>query len=279
MLPRRNSAITIINKAFRVAREDKFKDNLRVGNASYYLEDKKKVFGGCQRIAVLRLHEVAPKVSNRSYLYFNTGVAIENELVNKLRSNGENVLTEDESRVFKQFNGVTVSGTPDAILPDRGYGIELKTINSLSTAVKILVKDKPKTDNIIQAATYSYFTQLPFYLLYYNSNSFMPDYQAIKEYEKPLQPEMIEYYLYWEDGSLWVNDNRTIVTPSGIENTWLKLTDNINNNILPPKVSMYDVYGERETGTSKCQYCAFKDICKEKITKLDEFVIKCKEVI
>lgn len=162
------------------ARESSAKQRLRGGNAGS-LPNGGPPVGNCPRLAHLRRIGVQLEPSDeQSQTMHDGGLANEEiffERVRRALPEGYSLVhEEDYPSKWTTSGGTDVTGRPDGVLIDSSghavVGIELKGVFSLTTALKALT-DKPKIENLIQAAHYMMSLELERYeLVYTNRNWF-----------------------------------------------------------------------------------------------------------
>jgi hypothetical protein len=193
--------------------------SLRAGNAGMMCEDSDTgqliSFGGspsaCPRRTYLRflgIQEVVDDKRVRIQRMFDGGVASENNFRRRLEAGlpeGYSTLKEEDTPIrWATQTGIEVTGRPDLVVIDpKGVaiaGVENKCMSSLWTVTKVVFKQLPKTDHLVQAGHYSWKLGIPYELWYSSGVNFaLPkpySYLPKRDDETPLA-KMLDY---WEDG-------------------------------------------------------------------------------
>ncbi len=169
-------------------------------------------------------------------------------------------------------------GTPDV-------GVELKGIFSMWSAIGVHFDLKPKSDNLIQAAHYSWaLGKLPWWLIYSSrgefhvstaprwlQDKFKPGPVYDVEYRDDGAPLKITpfnrvYDLTWnKDGHLYYQTDgldtpvKTAITGEGIKAFYESLTEQRRDGTLGPRPTAKAVDGTKSY--LACDYCLLKDTC------------------
>lgn len=174
---------------------------LRVGNTGCVTEAG--IIGSCPRKAYLRFLGIEMEEPDyERELMFELGRANEQLVVECLKAGGWNgaILQESECPVKWNCSGVDVTGRPDIVLADGEkyvHGVELKAVCSVWTARDVL-KCKPKTNHLAQAAHYMFQLGIPYELLYVNRVDF-----ATTEWVSSLLPNDGELNSEYLEHSKW----------------------------------------------------------------------------
>ncbi len=188
-----------IDNAAKTAHESSKLHTLRVGNSGCLLADGHMIGSNPWKVLARFMgYQVTPNA--QSFDIFDGGFGNEVMWERYLgQVPGIQVKADTEyPLVLPNFAGkYPLTGRPDAVIFSDGVpkmGIELKGIFGASTVQKVF-SGTPKTDNLIQAATYSAGFGLPWTLAYSNSSNF-------KTYKGPGAPGKTEFQLFWVDGKL-----------------------------------------------------------------------------
>lgn len=206
---------------------------LRVGSAGCMISDDACI-GKCPQTALARFLGYQLPVDS-SQAYFDGG--IDNESVwdaNMIASGQEFKCEEDIPIVHTLPCGTKITGRPDMVLGEEvekhekythftpRLMIELKACQATNSAAQKILQEKPATDHLIQAATYSMFLGVPASLVYTsNVSGGITNYFTSKEVgQKDVSFGKIEFRLGWDQGNLYYmqgnNKIDTVVTQQGI---------------------------------------------------------------
>jgi hypothetical protein len=196
------------------------------------------------------------------------------------------------------------SGREDIVLVDDEDAVvglvELKAVCSFSTAKDVFLAQKPKTDHMIQAANYSYRTELPVQLWYTSTDVYalpswgfvtklvddliddLRPYIKVSAKGEPsgIEPFEIGYELRWRDDGFL--EYRCLL-PSGpigdwtcsffgrenIERYYELIARMDKDRSLGPRPVALEPNGKK-AGWSPCAYCDWKDVC-DRTTDFDEW--------
>jgi hypothetical protein len=287
--------------------------SLRAGNAGMMDEDQDTgqliAFGGspsaCPRRTYLRFLGIQERVDDRRVRIqrmFDGGVASENSFRRRLEAGlpeGYSTLKEEDTPIrWKTRAGIDVTGRPDLVVlnPEkvRLVGVENKRMSSLWTATKVVFKQLPKTDHLVQAGHYSWKLGIPYELWYSSGVNFaLPkpySYLPKKEDDTPLS-KMLDY---WEDGRAsgisvaeigyrlrwnsegfleWqqVSDQgeatqeewtTSIVSQSRIQSFYEFVSRMQTEGVLGPRPESFSADG-KEAEYSPCKYCELQAVCEK----------------
>ena len=153
------------------AKEKKASGNLRAGNAGVVAmnQGKLKVFGGCHRLALLRMLGINLEAEEHVHRIFEEGRIDEERVYErwsrspKLKQAGISIKREEEIPVTITINetGKLVTGRPDLVLMDDALDkpvliAELKKKLTPNGFQNVVDKCKPDNAHLAQAALYSY---------------------------------------------------------------------------------------------------------------------------
>lgn len=222
----------------------------------------------CPRIALLKTVGVYEEMDYTGSLTTAQGIALEDFMANLLQKSDVSFAREV---VVKYHEGdIQVSGRADFVVDD-SYGIEFKTVCSVSTA-KTVVLGEPKPEHVIQASIYSNHLSRPFLLMYWNSNHLGKFQKDNIEYK--MKPFRKYFDIIWKDDVLTVNGKETVVTLQGIRDFINMIDFSIKNKELPLKITGYNLQGVKEYNSS-CQFCSYDHICANN-AGYDDFVNRCR---
>ena len=279
----------LLNEAHAAKEKDK-EGTLRGGSSGALVGDD--VIGTCHRRSLARMLGFDPPTDESSYDIFDAGFANEALWEEKLVAGwpGE-VKFEEEIPIKWEVNGVTVSGRPDAVLMKDGkpfHGIELKGVFSYNTATSLLYEGDPKTDNLVQAAHYSWQLGVPYSLIYTYSSIAEPPYWAKKqknlEWNTKIYPFKKEFILDWEGDTLYYtidgNRHETVITQPSIQDYYELVTNMRDQKDLFTRPSNKDFKGNKLKWDT-CKYCPFQSNCDkyeyEYNAWVDSLEVTCKK--
>lgn len=233
----------------------------------------------CPRMALLRrVADVQPDKSITSYLSNKHGRYFE-DLFRTLIDNIEFVEEEEAAVCLEDGQGnIILTARPDKILKIDNvlYPVEIKTIQSPSTAYWIFIKNKPKLNALIQVAVYMIGHNLSQGFILYAATNWFKGYAGRTAWS--IQPGFKLFEVTQKEGVFYVEGKETIVTVNKIINGAYQFMEHKSNNTLPPIPDFVDIYGEYYN-TSSCDFCIFKGVCNSKVSSLSEFFKIGKEVI
>lgn len=267
------------------------------GGSSGCLTERGEVVGQCHRVHLLRSLGIEPPIDEQTRMMFDNGFANEDIALALLKRSWDGkILCEEEIPIaWETNNGTKVTGRPDIVLTTADetpvLGIELKQIVSIWTAYKVLCKDLPKIENVVQAAHYSLKLGVDFDLAYISRSHFhlpsvdeapwfhsklggldcieMKDGTAFKilPFYKIFPLEWRDSTLYYESSKGWV---KTPITKDGIEDYYNAVAGMQDHDDLGPIPSTLQSDGSR--GKRQCNYCDLADICSQDDITLQEFI-------
>lgn len=272
------------------------------------------VYGKCHRIAFARYKGLQPQIEKTSFVWFDAGYANEDAWLQKLTKTVDamgddyTLKSEEDCPIKWEIDGVKVTGRPDLMIYNKDeaiLGLELKVVCAVKSAINVYCEDKPKIDNLLQAAHYSMEHNCPFNLVYsYRSRSFAPSwasryadkltviekvFPAKKKkdgtYGKPfvkrdyqLEPFIKEFKIGFEDDHVYyIKEDGTKVitqfTAEGIRKYYGMIVDMDKNKHLYTRVSQKDLFGEI-LPYNPCNYCEFSDACEDNENDYDAWLDK-----
>jgi len=225
------------------AYEEANKGKWRVGTSGC-IASAGRFVGQDPRKAVLRFLGIQTKHDFDQELMFQLGNANEDMWAELLDFTDQAYKREEAIPMTQKLGDELITGRPDFVLgtvpgcTDGKFipsgGVELKQICSVHSAIKFsnFVDNSPKTDHVIQSATYSQYFDIPWILMYtnrvnlsvpgvYRAHRFPYDHRSLQRY-KPgenvhtIKPGVSLYDLKWEEDTLLLDETPTIITKSGI---------------------------------------------------------------
>lgn len=197
---------------------------LRIGSAGCITEDGEFI-GANPYMVLARFMGYSTKKTLGTYNIFDTGYANEYSWEANLKAANIPFLTEEEYPVNVAVGKYRLTGRPDLVLGDNSsgvfvatQGVELKAMCSSNT-VRMFASEDPKTENLIQAATYSMHLGIPWTLAYSAGfNHF------------GTKAGKIEFPLAWVDDTLYFQRPagevvKTIITKQGINDYYAAIIE------------------------------------------------------
>jgi len=266
------------HQALRDERAKSEQDKLghpRVGSIGCVADGE--VYGVCHRKAHARQVGIEEPISLSQDILFKAGEANEYTWERLLTAAGVKFLKHDEVPIKAKIEGVPleVLGHPDIVLTDDDgnpvLGIELKGIFGYTTGVQVYFEKRPKNENLIQAAGYSYFKQIPYALAYTSASWIKLQFDAKKYGAKNILPFYRVFYMEWRDDVLWYRDEtqdewvKTIITPQGIEEYYRTLQDmKVHRDLGPRPTSNYvDGTPDKWGPQGQCGLCSYAPACAQ----------------
>lgn len=239
--------------------------NLRVGSAGVVIDGE--VYGTCHRKALARQLGVEEQVGLPTHIMWEGGLAYESGWNRALAGVGKR---DVELRVDIPGVPAPLVGHPDLVLD--GVGIEHKGVFSYSTAAQVWFESRPKNENLIQAATYSHFLNMPFELWYTSASYYsIPNYDKARYGGGSIKPFYKGFALTWRmDGRLLYTpeDGETVVTQVTGERIadFYRLVSEmpVREDLGPRPTATYLDGTPNKWGTlSACEFCPFKGSCDQ----------------
>lgn len=268
---------------------------LRGGNSGCITDDG-EIYGKCPRITFARSLGYQAPIEPESFEWFDAGFANEEAWMTKLKLTadklGYTLLAEEECPIKWEIEGKFVTGRPDIMLWEDDkpiVGFELKSVSAVNSAVNIKCEDKPKIDNLLQAAHYSMAHNCPFILVYsYRSRSVVPGWAfkfkdqlrlswektTINKNGKPytrreysIDPFTKEFHIGFEDDKLYyiTESGKRVNTPltgEGIKRYYSHVATMDQKQDLGPRVTNKDLAGD-ELPWDPCANCPFVEACDQ----------------
>lgn len=309
-------------------KEEAKRGTLRAGNTGALSSDGEFI-GACPRRTMLRARGTElEKITVDKLIMFELGFANEDIVFQALERTlelGEVLLREEEIPIhWTTSTGVQVSGRPDIVLCSKlgevtvpNLLLELKSVHSVWTTLKILFTRSPKLDNMLQAAHYMWQLGVPGKLIY-KSYSILG--QSISDWAYKLMPrpdaehsEHVEFSQQKKDpskytikgmkqfehvydlkfdskGQLYFKTEResdkywtrTIINQGDIKKYFDTVGQMESSNVLGPRPLTLKYSGE-EDSYSICDYCPLNAVCnkleKAEVTSTDKFLESVDEFV
>jgi hypothetical protein len=263
--------------AEHAAKEQALRGHPRIGSAGIVAADG-NVYGTCHRKALARELGIEIPAELHTDIMWKAGESNEWHWARILGKAGCKLMPTDQDKIKHKIEGVPLYllGSPDVrILADDTtgpvMGLELKGIFGYTTAELVYLRNTPKNDNLIQAATYSYCLGLPYALCYTNANYFPVNFFDRKKYDglKSIPPFYRIFYMEWRDDVLWYRDEtqeqwvKTIITPQAIEDFYRLKEEMKARKDLGLRVMTNYVGGKEDRWGphGACGLCEFKAAC------------------
>lgn len=192
---------------------------------------------------------------------------------------------EEEVEVFfkDENDNILLSARPDKVAYINGqkFPIEVKTVQSSTTAYYIFIKERPHVGALIQLAIYMMGHNVKKgYLLYCQSTWFYGF--AGRGNSWKIAPGFKIFEIEEINGEFFYNKKKTVVTSEKILKGAREFLNLQNNNKLPSRPIWIDSKGE-VAKYGGCAYCFFKETCnkmeEENETKLDVFFDRCHALV
>lgn len=239
----------------------------------------------CARIALLRrVANIQEPKSVKSFISNNHGRTFEDFLrvILSVKNNDIQWVEEEEAQVIlEDSNGrVLITARPDKVCRYKGqvFPIEVKTVQSNTTAYSIFIKNKPKLGALLQLAIYMHGHNLNTgYLLYCASNWFSGF--AGKGNRWSVEPSFKVFTAEWKESVLFCDGIETVITVNKILNGCYEFLNCKENNILP-EIPIWKDYKGETAAYDGCSYCFMKDVClAERTLTLNQFFTRAMEVL
>lgn len=254
----------------------------RIGSVGIY--DGTDVYGVCHRKALARQLGYDTPIEFSQEILFKAGEANEvtwERVLAAARRHEDcgwkgKLLSPDEIAIKATIEGVPLEllGRPDLVLADENgvpiKGIELKGIFGYTTAVSVFFENTPKNENLIQAAAYSYFKQLPYELTYTCGIWVsMKPWDAKTYGAKNIKPFYRVFHMEWRDDVLWYRPEfaadwvETNITPDRIKSYYQYIEQMKQTKSLGPRPTSNYVSGktDRWGPNGMCGLCEWAPYC------------------
>lgn len=254
-----------------------------------------EIYGECHRKALLRYLGVETDKSEDSLDNFDGGFnneyTWEKYLAAALKDSV--ILQKDYPVSWEVVEGKSGEGSADLTVLAKDadstvqYGIELKGLVSVDSAIGVFCEDRVDVKHLIQAAHYALRSGVPFTLIYtYRSISVVP-YWA-KKYTLMLRKKKNTDYLYpftkeypigFDAGKVYymVGDKKVLtkITVDGINDYYKLILEMEEKKELYHRVTKLDLAGAA-LPWDPCGFCPFKDACDDFETNFDAWLDKAK---
>lgn len=287
-----------IEKREHEAKESTKIGTLRGGSSGCIAQDG-EIYGTCHRKALARFNGHQSEIEEISYTWFDAGYANEEAWIQKLTKSVEamgpnyQLKAEEECPIEWEVDGTKVTGRPDIMVFKNEkpiLGLELKVVCAVNAAVNIYCEDKPKIENLLQAAHYSMIHNCPFTLVYsFRNRSRVPGWaerhkdklnlsyektftnsktgKSFTKREYTIEPFTKEFKIGFEDGHIYFvrecgEKVLTDFTADGIKAYYAMIVDMSKNQHLADRPSTKDLYGA-PLPYNLCNYCPFQDACDQ----------------
>ena len=255
--------------------KEQFPGALRIGSAGCFGTDG-RYYGTCPRKALARVLGIEEAPTLDSQIMWQAGYRNEDTWRQLLSKSGVEFVDDLEINTISMGTGHIV-GHPDLVIKtDTGeLGLELKGIFGKSTA-DMVTGGRPKNDNLIQAAAYMFFLDIPFklcYTMYHHANGVKPFY---KIFDLRWNEKVLQYRD--EDAEEWID---TLVTQPGIIQFFRALRDMQLTEQLTQRPTDDFVDGTRKRGGDPCHFCPFQTACDsyDVNTNYDRWVDNCRSLV
>lgn len=240
----------------------------------------------CPRVALLRrASNLQEKKDIKGFISNNHGRTFEDFLRKILSVETDDkleIMEEEEVEVKLEDDkgNLLLSARPDKVIKYAGeiYPVEVKTIQSNSTAYYVFIKNKPKLGALIQIAIYLIGHKKNVgYILYCASNWFAGF--AGKTRWK-VDPQIKTFKIELKDGDIYCDGIKTIVSYDKIIHGAYKFLEFKQTNALPNRPVFLDSIGE-SAAYSGCEYCFASEVCDAADTQdfnLMDFFNRIKEL-
>lgn len=241
----------------------------------------------CPRVALLRrFGGIQEEKSIKSYISNTHGRTFEDFFrdVLKINNDDNNILEfmEEEQvqvKIEDDQGNVLLTARPDKIVKfkDILYPIEIKTIQSNSTAYQIFIKEKPKFGALLQLAIYMYGHKLEKgFLLYCASNWFSGFAGKGKQWKVEPSFKIFDVEIN-KDGFIYYNDIKTVINFDKIIQGSYQFLNYKNTNKIPNRPVWINSVGD-PAQYDGCTYCFARETCEfvdeNRIESLTEFFNK-----
>lgn len=246
----------------------------------------------CPRLALLRrVGGLQEEKSVKNFISNTHGRTFEDFFrdVLKIDDDKNNVLEfmeeeQVEVKIEDDCGNTLITARPDKIIKykDTLFPIEIKTIQSNSTAYQVFIKEKPKLGALLQLAIYMYGHKLKKgFLLYCASNWFAGFAGKGKNWKVEPSLKIFDVELK-EDNFIYCNTIKSIINIDKIIQGSYEFLNYKNTNKIPNRPIWVNSVGE-PAQYDGCTYCFAKDACdfvdQNHEDKLTEFFKKQEELL
>lgn len=242
--------------------------------------------GNCPRIALLRRGAgIQEPKSIDSWISNNHGRSLEDLLRTILGQNYDGkepiVFKEEEDALvsFEDENGeILLTARPDKVAYIGGniYPIEVKTVQSNTTAYYVFIKNRPQLGALIQIAIYMLGNNVKEGIVLYCASNWFYGFAGKTMWK--VTPGFKQINVTLEGGDLYFEGEKSIVSAEKIFGGANEFKRCLAYNQLPAKPQWLDASGELAKN-SGCNFCFFNSVCEEfdatNNTNLSEFFTSC----
>ena len=291
------------DRAVRVTKEGVWR-----GGTSGCITEDGRVLGADPRQAVLRFLGIEIEPEFDTNLMFQLGNLNEEGWAELLDAADVQHKREEAIPMTHTFvvdgKEHTITGRPDMVLVDNDIpqsGIELKQICSYHTAMKVanFIDNKPKTDNVIQAAVYSDYFGVPWVLAYTNRVNWptsygnptrnnpkgrwsVPDHRALRKDENgrvyTLLPFISMYDITWDGDKMLLDDEPTLITASGIRRWYEYCAKCVDTQTVPKKRSGSWTFDGDSVDDDKNDVLRYDDYASARTDTWENWVDDCRKI-
>lgn len=220
----------------------------------------------CPRVALMRrVGGLQEQKDIKGFISNNHGRTFEDFLRKILAIETEDkleIVEEEEAEIkLEDTKGeLLLTARPDKVIKfqDKIYPIEVKTIQSNSTAYYVFIKEKPKLGALIQIAIYLIGHNLEEGFILYCASNWFSGFAGKTRWK--VDPQMKTFRIQLVDGDIYCNGIKTIVNYNKIIQGSYKFLELKTTNTLPNRPVFLDSLGE-EVNYSGCEYCFASDAC------------------
>ena len=227
----------------------------------------------CPRRTILRHLEIEETHSAITKEVFSIGHYFEKYF--------EKLHPECEFEKLVTIDGV-LQGHSDAVSADMVY--ELKSVTSKNTKTKVIKNGHPKTDNVLQLATYLLALERTQGKLIYGDFTHISTYDKLTKmrpsdiaplFENAI-PVMKEFLVEIDDNGFVLVDGENFYNINVTELIEFqdKLHELVKSRTLPPRIEPL----ESNSWTNACKWCKLAPLCDSGVEDLEEFVDLAQEI-
>lgn len=223
----------------------------------------------CPRMALIRRVGDIQEKNIKGYISNTHGRTFETVLSDLLKTqlNDNDIIEfmeeeEVEVKLEDDLGNILLTARPDKIVKykDILYPIEVKTIQSNTSAYSVFIKNKPKLGALIQIAIYLIGHNLnKGFLLYCASNWFNGFYGKSRW---KVDPSFKTFLIELIDNDIYCNGIKTIVNYNKIIQGSYEFIKHKTDKTIPERPHWVDLGGE-SISYSGCTYCFASSVCDE----------------
>lgn len=243
----------------------------------------------CPRIALLRrVADVQEDKKIESWLSNMFGRQFE-EFLRNLRLPPEYVVVEEHEAqvrlVDEKGHEVVLVARPDKLIKNTITGqiwpVEIKTIQSNTTAHKVVISGVPKLGAVIQIVIYMYGHNLIEGELLYCIPNWFSGYDFNTKQKWKVYPGFKSFRVCLVDGHVEIDGKRTPLTVNKILMGAYSFLLSKGENRLPARPNWADVFAQ-PAQYNNCHFCPFSSVCDRfdnlQNTNLSEFFDACRKI-